>query len=170
MKTIHGYTWVPSPLGSILLVASGDALCGLYFGDQKYFPGIDGTWQQDESRPVLRAARRQLDEYFAGSRKRFDVPLAPNGTPFQRDVWNAIAQVPWGETSTYSALALRVGHAGSARAVGAATGRNPLCIIVPCHRIVGSNGSLTGYAGGLERKQKLLALERSSFALAQRAA
>ena len=170
MKAIHGYAWMPSPLGRILLVANGDALCGLYFADQKYFPGIDAAWHQDGGRAVLRAARKQVEDYFAASRRHFELPLAPKGTPFQREVWNAIAQVPWGQTSSYAEIAARFGHAGSARAVGAATGRNPLCIIVPCHRIVGSNGSLTGYAGGLERKQKLLALERSSFALAQRAA
>ena len=112
----------------------------------------------------------QLDQYFAGSRKRFELLLGPNGTPFQRAVWNAIAQVPWGETLTYAELASRAGRPGSARAAGAATGRNPLSIIVPCHRIVGSDGSLTGYAGGLDRKQKLLALERPLFALARQAA
>ena len=118
----------------------------------------------------LRAAHSQLDQYFAGSRKRFELPLAPDGTSFQRAVWNAIAQVPWGETLTYAELASRAGRPGSARAAGAATGRNPLSIIVPCHRIIGSDGSLTGYAGGLDRKQKLLALERPLFALERRAA
>jgi methylated-DNA-[protein]-cysteine S-methyltransferase len=164
------YCFTPSSLGNVLLVANGDALCGVYFDDQKYLPPIDPAWQEDDRSEVLRAARRELDQYFAGSRKVFDLPLAPNGTSFQRAVWNAIAQVPWGETLTYAELASRAGHPGSARAAGAATGRNPLSIIVPCHRIVGSDGSLTGYAGGLDRKQKLLALERPLFALAQRAA
>ena len=164
------YCFTPSSLGNVLLVANGDALCGVYFDDQKYLPPIDPAWQEDDRSEVLRAARRELDQYFAGSRKVFDLPLAPNGTSFQRAVWNAIAQVPWGETLTYAELASRAGHQGSARAAGAATGRNPLSIIVPCHRIVGSDGSLTGYAGGLDRKQKLLALERPLFALAQRAA
>lgn len=164
------YCFTPSSLGNVLLVANGDALCGVYFENQKYLPPIDPAWQEDDRSAVLRAARRELDQYFAGSRKVFDLPLAPKGTSFQRAVWNAIAQVPWGETLTYAELASRAGHPGSARAAGAATGRNPLSIIVPCHRIVGSNGSLTGYAGGLDRKQKLLALERPLFALAQRAA
>jgi methylated-DNA-[protein]-cysteine S-methyltransferase len=164
------YCFTPSSLGNVLLVANGDALCGVYFDDQKYLPPIDPAWQEDDRSEVLRAAHRELDQYFAGSRKVFDLPLAPNGTSFQRAVWNAIAQVPWGETLTYAELASRAGHPGSARAAGAATGRNPLSIIVPCHRIVGSDGSLTGYAGGLDRKQKLLALERPLFALAQRAA
>jgi len=165
-----GYCLMPSPLGNVLLVANRDALCGAYFHDQKYLPPIDAAWQEDNSSAVLRAAHAQLDQYFAGSRKRFELPLAPNGTSFQRAVWNAIAQVPWGETLTYAALASRAGHPGSARAAGAATGRNPLSIIVPCHRIVGSDGSLTGYAGGLDRKQKLLALERPLFELTRRAA
>jgi methylated-DNA-[protein]-cysteine S-methyltransferase len=164
------YCFTPSSLGNVLLVANGDALCGVYFDDQKYLPPIDPAWEEDDRSEVLRAARRELDQYFAGSRKVFDLPLAPNGTSFQRAVWNAIAQVPWGKTLTYAELASRAGHPGSARAAGAATGRNPLSIIVPCHRIVGSDGSLTGYAGGLDRKQKLLALERPLFALAQRAA
>ncbi len=168
-QRIH-YCLRPSALGNVILVANGDALCGVYFDDQKYLPPIDPAWQKDEYSAVLRAAHSQLDQYFAGSRKLFELPLAPNGTPFQRAVWNAIAQVPWGETLTYAELASRAGHPGSARAAGAATGRNPLSIIVPCHRIVGSDGSLTGYAGGLDRKQKLLALERPLFALARRAA
>ena len=164
------YRLMPSSLGDVILVANGDALCGVYFDDQKYLPSVDPAWQEDEDTAVLCAAHNQLDQYFAGLRKHFELPLAPNGTPFQRVVWNAIAQVPWGETLTYAELAARAGHPGSARAAGAATGRNPLSIIVPCHRIVGSDGSLTGYAGGLHRKQKLLALERPVFALARRAA
>jgi methylated-DNA-[protein]-cysteine S-methyltransferase len=164
------YCFTPSSLGNVLLVASGDSLCGVYFDDQKYLPAIDPAWREDEDLAVLRVAHSQLDQYFAGSRKVFDLPLAPNGTSFQRAVWNAIAQVPWGETLTYAELASRAGHPGSARAAGAATGRNPLSIIVPCHRIVGSDGSLTGYAGGLDRKQKLLALERPLFELARWAA
>ena len=164
------YCLAPSPLGNVLLVANGDELCGVYFDDQKYLPPIDAAWQEDNGSAVLRAAHAQLDQYFAGSRKRFELPLAPNGTSFQRAVWNAIAQVPWGETLAYAELASRAGRPGSARAAGAATGRNPLSIIVPCHRIVGSDGSLTGYAGGLDRKRKLLALERPLFELSRRAA
>ena len=164
------YDWMQSPLGSVLLVADGDALCGVYFHDQKYLPEIDPAWVRDERSPVLRATRRQLDAYFNGSRDRFELPLAPAGTPFQRAIWNAIAEVPCGATRTYADLATRVGRAGSARAAGAATGRNPLSIIVPCHRIVGSDGSLTGYAGGLERKRQLLAHERALVANVPRAA
>jgi methylated-DNA-[protein]-cysteine S-methyltransferase len=161
---------MPSPLGDVLLVADNHALCGIYFHDQKYFPRVDAAWTEEARLPVLRVARRQIDEYFAGSRACFDVPLGPIGTPFQRAIWKAIAEVPCGETRTYAELAMRVGHSGSARAAGAATGRNPLSIIVPCHRIVGSDGSLTGYAGGLDRKKRLLALERSVVVAARHAA
>ena len=161
MNSQISYAWMPSPLGDVLLVARNDALCGVYFHDQKYFPSVDSAWTEEPRAPVLSAARRQLDEYFAGSRACFDVPLGPKGTPFQLKIWNAIAEVPCGETQTYADLAARIGHRASARAAGAATGRNPLSIIVPCHRILGSDGSLTGYAGGLDRKQRLLALERS---------
>jgi len=170
MNSQISYTWMPSPLGDVLLAAANDALCGVYFRDQKYFPSVDAAWTEEPRVPVLKVARRQLDEYFAGSRARFDVPLGPKGTPFQRAIWNAIAEVPCGETRTYADLAARVGHRGSARAAGAATGRNPLSIIVPCHRIVGFDGSLTGYAGGLDRKQRLLALERSVVVAARHAA
>ncbi|HEY3179210.1 MAG TPA: methylated-DNA--[protein]-cysteine S-methyltransferase [Casimicrobiaceae bacterium] len=170
MNRIIRYCWTKSPLGDVLLVANGDALSGVYFADQKYLPPIDPAWQEDQERAVLRSAHNQLGQYFAGSRRRFELTLAPTGTPFQRAVWNAIAQVPWGETLTYAELASRVGHPGSARAAGAATGRNPLSIVVPCHRIVGSDGSLTGYAGGLDRKRKLLVLEQPLFALARQAA
>src|SRR5205085_10993638 len=138
--------------------------------DQKYFPSIDAAWKENKRSSVLCEAKQQIDEYFAGSRERFDVPLAPAGTSFQRAVWNAIAEVPHGATRTYANLAERVGHPGSARAAGAATGRNPLSIIVPCHRIVGSDGSLTGYAGGLDRKRHLLALERAMVNPIRRAA
>jgi len=164
------YTWMPSPLGNVLLVGNDTGLRGVYFHDQKYLPTIDAAWQEENRMAVLREARRQLGEYFAGSRERFDVPLAPEGTPFQRAIWNAIAEVPCGATRTYADLAVRTGRPGCARAAGAATGRNPLSIIVPCHRIVGSDGSLTGYAGGLDRKKRLLALEGAVIAATRRAA
>src|SRR3954469_10368325 len=126
MKSSVCYTWMPSPLGKVLLVGSDGALRGLYFHDQKYLPPIGAAWEEDDGLPVLRKARRQLDKYFAGSRERFDLPLAPQGTTFQRDIWNAIAQVPHGATRTYADLAVRTGRPQCARAAGAATGRNPL--------------------------------------------
>jgi len=153
---------VASPLGEILLVANaaGAALCGLYLARQKHFPRDASQWTQRPSLPLFRHATAQLREYFNGTRRRFDVPLAPAGTPFQRTVWSEIAKVPFGETITYAELARRCGRPAAVRAAGAATGRNPITVIIPCHRIIGSGGALTGYAGGLDRKRKLLELER----------
>jgi methylated-DNA-[protein]-cysteine S-methyltransferase len=143
----------------MLLVADDEALTGVYFTGQKYQPRIEGGWRRDAQHAPLRQAKHELAEYFGGKRKRFTVKVAPRGTPFQRLVWKTIAGVGFGRTMAYAELAQRAGHPGSARAAGAATGRNPIGIIVPCHRIVGSNGALTGYAGGLARKRALLALE-----------
>ena len=156
---MYCYDTFKSPQGEMLLLATEDGLAGLYFKGQKYFPKRDRTWRRSSDHAHLQRAKRELAEYFAGRRRRFSVPLDPDGTPFQRSVWKAISKVAFGETTTYSELARRAGHAGSARAAGAATGRNPLSVIVPCHRIMGSDGSLTGYAGGLQRKRALLALE-----------
>jgi methylated-DNA-[protein]-cysteine S-methyltransferase len=153
------YDTFKSPQGEMLLVATDDGVAGIYFAGQKYFPKKGKEWRRDPKHAPLRQAKRELKEYFAGRRKRFEVALDPGGTPFQRSVWKAISKVGFGETATYSELARRAGHAGSARAAGAATGRNPLSVIVPCHRIMGADGSLTGYAGGLQRKRALLALE-----------
>src|SRR5258706_337773 len=153
------YDYYESPHGRMLLVASGEGLSGVYFDRQKYLPRVESDWRRDAGHAPLRQAKRELSEYFGGERKRFETALAPEGTPFQRAVWKAISAVGFGKTITYSELALRAGFPGSARAAGAATGRNPIGIIVPCHRMVGSNGSLTGYAGGLDRKRALLALE-----------
>ena len=151
---------VPGPLGEMLLVATpdGSALCGLYLERQKYYP--TAVPLRDAPRlPLFVKAASQLGEYFGGVRTVFDVPLAPNGTAFQQDVWSAIREVPFGETISYAELARRCGRPSAIRAAGAATGRNPMTVIVPCHRIMGSGGSLTGYAGGLERKRALLDLE-----------
>jgi methylated-DNA-[protein]-cysteine S-methyltransferase len=113
----------------------------------------------DESGGLKPALRQQLREYFSGQRKTFDIPLAPKGTPFQLAVWNALLEVPYGDTVTYAELARRIGRPSAVRAVGAANGANPIPVIIPCHRVIGSNGTLTGYGGGIERKQWLLALE-----------
>ena len=156
MKT---YDFYDSPHGRMLLVANGEGLAGVYFDGQKYHPELEREWRRDARHAVLAQAKRELAEYFAGERKVFDTPLAPEGTPFQKAVWRAISTVAFGETITYDELARRAGAPGSARAAGTATGRNPLTILVPCHRIVGADGSLTGYAGGLARKRALLALE-----------
>ena len=153
------YDSYESPQGRMLLVATEDGVSGLYFDGQKYFPETAKEWKRDGRHAPLKQAKRELAEYFAGGRKRFEVALSPEGTPFQRAVWKAISTVRFGDSITYGELARRAGHAGSARAAGAATGRNPISIIVPCHRIMGSDGGLTGYAGGLDRKRALLALE-----------
>lgn len=156
---MHCYDFYESPHGQMLLVANDSGLSGVYFDGQKYLPQVEAGWRRDANHPVLRQAGHELAEYFAGGRRRFEVALAPAGTPFQKAVWKAISGVAFGETITYGELAHRAGFPGSVRAAGAATGRNPVSIIVPCHRIVGSDGSLTGYAGGLDRKRALLALE-----------
>jgi methylated-DNA-[protein]-cysteine S-methyltransferase len=168
-KTGIHYDLVPSPLGTVLIMASGDALVGIHFEGERYQPVIAADWRRTQDHPAVRAAQAQLDQYFAGERIRFDLPLAVVGTEFQRAVWQAIGTVPYGATIAYRELAARAGRPGSIRAAGAATGRNRWTIVVPCHRIVGSNGSLTGYAGGLERKRALLALEARNTAWAQAA-
>ena len=153
-----------SPLGKMLLAADDDGLTGAWFYGQRYFArGLEDA-EKNERRgvpfdsPVLLAARRWLDAYFAGERPdAADVPLAPRGTAFQRRVWDALLAIPYGEACTYGALAAVLGS--SSRAVGAAVGRNPISVIIPCHRVLGADGSLTGYAGGLDRKKLLLKLE-----------
>ena len=157
---MYAYDHVESPGGRILLVANDRGLCGVHFVGQKHFPERQKDWRHDPNHAVLKQAKRELAEYFAGKRRRFDVPLAPTGTTFQRKVWKAISTIGFGETLSYAEVARRAGAPGSARAAGAATGRNPIGIIVPCHRVVGSDGSLTGYAGGLSKKKALLALEK----------
>ena len=164
------YDYCESPCGRMLLVADGDALCGVYFVGQKHLRQVDPAWRRDPDAAPLVQAKRELEEYFDGKRKKFDVPLAPQGTPFQRAVWRAIAGVPFGETISYAELARRAGRPGSARAAGAATGRNPIGVIVPCHRIVGADGSLTGYAGGVDKKRALLALEAGAASARHRQA
>jgi methylated-DNA-[protein]-cysteine S-methyltransferase len=153
------YARFVTPLGTLFATALGGALTGLYFDGGRHAPAIPETWKEDPGAAPLRECARQLAEYLDCKRQRFDLPLAPEGSDFQRRVWIEIARIPYGETLTYAELARRAGAPGAARAAGAATGRNPLSIIVPCHRVVGSDGSLTGYAGGIERKTRLLEIE-----------
>ncbi len=160
MNTIVHFAYTDSPLGRLRLTAVREGLTGIAFDGDRYAPPRNPAWVEDPAFPVLRRAAAQLAAYFSGERRSFDLPLAPTGTAFQHAVWEAIATVPAGATISYAELARRAGREGSARAAGAATGRNPLAIVVPCHRIIGSDGSLTGYAGGLERKRALLALEQ----------
>jgi methylated-DNA-[protein]-cysteine S-methyltransferase len=167
MNEIVRWCRIETPLGTVRIVARGDAIAGVWFDGQKYDAVPDGSWRESPNAPLLRDAARQLKEYFAGRRARFDLALAPQGTAFQQSVWRAIAKVPAGRTASYGDLARRIGRPSAVRAVGAAVGRNPLSVVVPCHRIVGSDGSLTGYAGGLERKRLLLALERVEVDAAQ---
>ena len=148
-----------SPLGTMLLAATDKGLAGVWFEGQRHGPDSRG-WHEDPQHPVLREALAQLRQWFAGERSSFALPLdLQAGTPFQRSVWEALLAIPRGATTSYAQLARQLGRPQAARAIGAAVGRNPCSIVVPCHRVVGSGGGLTGYAGGLERKTALLRLE-----------
>lgn len=160
------YRWIATPLGTLLATASDGVLTGLYYEGGRRAPAPDADWIEDPDAAPLAECARQLLEYLGGQRSAFDLPLRPAGTEFQRRVWREIAAIPRGGTITYAELARRAGRPGSARAAGAATGRNPLSIVVPCHRVVGSAGALTGYAGGLARKTRLLEIEGAIAALA----
>ncbi|SDC03331.1 methylated-DNA-[protein]-cysteine S-methyltransferase [Variovorax sp. CF079] len=152
-------THIESPLGGITLAATDEGLAGVWFDRQRHWPDSSG-WQTDAEHPVLREAAAQLADYFAGKRQHFDLPLdLSHGTGFQQAVWQALLAIPAGRTISYGALSAGIGKPAAVRAVGAAVGRNPISVIVPCHRVLGTNGSLTGYAGGLERKSALLELE-----------
>lgn len=148
--------FLDSPLGRIGIAENGRALTDLFFGEELPPDALPG------STPLLERAAGQLEEYFAGIRTAFDLPLEAAGTPFQRRVWEALREIPYGTTVSYAHIAARTGAPRASRAVGAANRRNPLAIVVPCHRIIGADGSLTGYAGGLERKEFLLRLERAA--------
>ena len=152
------YDHIESPIGPLLLVSDGAGLVeiGLPRGGAALPPPADG----ERSKSKLHAAARQFDEYFAGRRLQFDLPLRPSGTPFQLEVWGALLAIPYGETVSYADIARRIRRPRAVRAVGAANGANPLAIIVPCHRVIGSHGDLTGYGGGLPAKRWLLAHER----------
>ena len=145
-----------SPFGALLLTAEGGRLTRIDFV-AAHAPADGAADARDSA--VLEEAARQLSEYFPGKRKAFSLPLAPDGTAFQRRVWRALIDIPYGETRTYAQIAAAVGSPRACRAVGGANGRNPLPIVIPCHRVVGTGGSLTGYAGGMKAKAKLLALE-----------
>lgn len=165
--------WITTPLGEYLLAATPEALIGVWRRDQTHFPkessapadapsapeDAAATEQRRRAQTLLDEASRQIQEYLTGSRTAFDLPLAPQGTPFRRAVWEELERIPRGGTRTYGEIARALGRPRAAQAVGAAVGANPLSIIVPCHRVVGSDGALTGYAGGIETKRTLLALE-----------
>jgi methylated-DNA-[protein]-cysteine S-methyltransferase len=159
------HTTVDSPIGELLLVGDGHALHGLYMqaGRPKQ---IKPEWERSDE--PFAAVAQQLTEYFAGERREFDVPLVLDGPPFQRQAWHALREIPYGETVSYGEQARRVGQPDAARAIGAANGQNPIAVIVPCHRVIGADGSLTGFGGGLERKRLLLDLEADAVSGALR--
>jgi methylated-DNA-[protein]-cysteine S-methyltransferase len=159
-------SYYESPLGRILCATDGNAVTGLWFEGQRYFPKDTDSWEESSDHPVLRRLCSWLNAYFEGKNPRIDFSLAPQGTAFQREVWSILQEIPYGRTTTYGEIAKRIGRErGQARqtaprAVGGAVGQNPISLVIPCHRVIGSNKSLTGYAGGLHRKAALLQLER----------
>jgi methylated-DNA-[protein]-cysteine S-methyltransferase len=157
MNAIY-FSEVDSPLGTLLLLGDGFILTGLYMENQKYRPALPEACMRDDSR--FRDVREQLHAYFAGKLKRFSLPIAHHGTAFQQRVWQGLCEISYGEQETYGGLARRIGSSQASRAVGLANGRNPIGIIVPCHRVLGADGTLTGYGGGLARKRWLLDHER----------
>lgn len=153
------YKEVESPVGKLKLVASANALVAILWERERPNRIKLAMAKSDPQQPILLETERQLEEYFAGTRNEFNLPLEPAGTEFQKKVWRALREIPFGQTRSYLDLAKSIGSAKAVRAVGAANGKNPLSIVVPCHRVVGANGTLTGFAGGLEVKAKLLAHE-----------
>ena len=162
MTSITYYTFIESPIGPLQLISDGVALTGLFMNEHKNGPRPGEDWVRDDTHALLIEAQRQIAAYFTGKRKTFDLPLAPRGTEFQRRVWDALNGIPYGTTLSYGELARRIGDPKASRAVGLANGSNPISIIVPCHRVIGANGKLTGYGGGIERKRALLKLEGSA--------
>lgn len=155
---MNAFCYLQSPIGRLMLTSDGAALTGLYMEPSRKTQSTDG-WSEDAAVPPLAAALRQLTEYFAGTRREFDLPLRLRGTEFQKRVWQELTEIPYGQTWSYGELAKRINNPSASRAVGLANGRNPISILVPCHRVIGADGSLTGYGGGLERKRWLLAHE-----------
>ncbi|MEE4295219.1 MAG: methylated-DNA--[protein]-cysteine S-methyltransferase [Wenzhouxiangella sp.] len=149
---------IETPLGSMLLAAGAEALCGAWFLGQRHFPRAAGEWKVSRS-ALLSSAEEQIQAYLEGELASFSLPLAWHGTAFQKAVWSQLLDIPYGGIQSYGQIANALDQPAASRAVGAAVGRNPLSLIVPCHRVIGADGKLTGYAGGLERKRKLLALE-----------
>lgn len=155
------YRTIDSQIGLLTLAGHGEFLTNLVIGGAAHPPAGRERWVEDAT--AFSDVVAQLAAYFAGKRTGFDVPLRPNGTSFQQRVWDALSDIPYGETASYGEIAARIGQPGAARAVGMAIGRNPITVIVPCHRVIGANGALTGYAGGLQAKQVLLDLESGSL-------
>jgi methylated-DNA-[protein]-cysteine S-methyltransferase len=158
------YSYLESPIGTLLIVGDDEAIRRIEFPKNGKARPPESGWVESGRGPVAETIR-QLREYFAGRRNEFDLPLAPEGTEFQRMVWRRLQEIPYGETISYGELAKRVGNAKASRAVGAANGQNPIPIVIPCHRVIGSNGKLTGFGGGLPTKEALLALEARQLTL-----
>ena len=160
MQAVIHYTELDTSLCRLRLISDGDALTGLYLlPDHRHAPQIASDWQESPMLPVFQQATTQLTEYFAGKRPAFTLPLNAAGTEFQKRVWAELAKIPYGQRISYGELAVRLGNPKASRAVGLANGKNPISIIIPCHRVIGASGKLTGYGGGLARKEALLALE-----------
>jgi methylated-DNA-[protein]-cysteine S-methyltransferase len=157
------YTRIESPVGPLLLAADDSGLRQILFVNGRHQAKPEPGWKENRSR--FKDTIRQLHAYFSGELEQFDLPLAPEGTSFQRTVWRRLCEIPYGETVSYGELARRIGNPNASRAVGLANGSNPIPIVIPCHRVIGSNGKLTGYGGGLPIKEKLLALERRQLRL-----
>jgi len=160
MSPVKHHTVIDSPYGPLTLVADNGVLCGLYMTAQRHRPPEESFGARDDT--LFDETEEQLEAYFAGELKEFTVELGLHGTPFQRSVWDQLRKIPYGETCSYGDLADALGNPSASRAVGLANGKNPIGIIVPCHRVVGANGSLTGYGGGLDRKRRLLDFERGT--------
>lgn len=160
------YTTIESPLGELLLLGDRVRLHGLAMQAGRKPKSVQPGWKREPA--AFADVETQLHEYFTGERTSFELELDPSGTPFQQRIWQALREIPYGETSSYGELAARIGRPSAARAVGAANGANPIAVIIPCHRLIGANGALTGYAGGVERKRALLDLEARSYAAAGR--
>lgn len=161
-KTTYFYKEIDSPVGRLKLIASDKGLAAILWEDDNPNRIRVRTYTENNTHPMLEEAQRQLKEYFEGQRTSFSLPLDPVGTEFQKDVWNALSTIPYGETRSYGDIARQIGREKAIRAVGAANGRNPISIIVPCHRVIGASGDLTGFAGGLEAKAALLSLEANN--------
>jgi methylated-DNA-[protein]-cysteine S-methyltransferase len=157
------YATHPTPIGELLLVGDGERLQALHMQDGPRPTRVKPDWTRSDE--AFAPVKAQLDEYFAGTRRHFDLALGPAGSAFELAVWRALQEIPYGETQSYGRLSKKIGHPDAARAVGLANARNPIAVIVPCHRVIGADGSLTGYGGGLERKRLLLDLEAGVLAL-----
>lgn len=169
-QTIEGqneksYSIIQSPIDDLMLVADNSGLAGVYFVGCKHLPAASNRWKHSPEHSLLLQAKEQLQEYFAGKRKSFSLPLSLDGTDFQQRIWRQIALIPYGRTVSYSDLAKRAGAPHAVRAAGTSTGRNPVAIVIPCHRVVGKDGGICGFAGGLSRKRYLLELENAGMEL-----